>query len=182
VVPSSVGLFENKLGRGLRSCDAANGYWSNDPWYRGGILCGTGKGISVPSRPPFVAEALGAWFAVKLCCDFDISHVNLEGDSMNVVNTLKKIEPCSSSSFGHLIEDTRLWLKRLHPFTIHHVRRDANIAAHKIAKLISYFTVIRWGLNWGVFLYFVECNSCGLARDYDFINDIADFSKKKKKI
>jgi hypothetical protein len=90
-----------------------------------------------------VAEALGAWFAVKLCCDFDISHVNLEGDSMNVVNTLKKIEPFSSSSFGHLIEDTRLWLKRLHPFTIHHVRRDANIAAHKIAKLISYFTVIR---------------------------------------
>jgi len=39
---------------------------------------------------PFVAEALGAWLAVKLGCDLGLSHVYLEGDSLNVVKCLEE--------------------------------------------------------------------------------------------
>jgi hypothetical protein len=43
--------------------------------------------------------------AVKLGCDLGLSHMHLEGDSLNVVNALKKTVPCCSN-FGHLIDDT----------------------------------------------------------------------------
>lgn len=64
-----------------------------------------------------MAEALGAWYAVKLGCELGYSHVHLEGDSLNVVTALKKDGPCERS-FGHLIEDIQTWLQRLHPFSI----------------------------------------------------------------
>jgi len=57
---------------------------------------------------PMVAEALGAWIAVNFGCELGFTQVHLEGDSLNVVNALKKTGPCCTS-FGHLIEDTRLW-------------------------------------------------------------------------
>jgi hypothetical protein len=39
---------------------------------------------------PFMAEALGAWYAVKLGCDMGLTHVQIEGDSLFVVEALKK--------------------------------------------------------------------------------------------
>jgi len=83
---------------------------------------------------PMVAEALGAWIAVKFGCELGFTQVHLEGDSLNVVSILKKTGPCCTS-LGHLIEDTRLWLQRLDPFCVYHVRRDANLVAHRVAKL-----------------------------------------------
>jgi hypothetical protein len=59
---------------------------------------------------------------------------------LNVVAALKKNGPCGSS-FGHLIEDTRLWLQRLPHVFIHHVCREANAVAHCLAQLaISQFS------------------------------------------
>lgn len=83
-----------------------------------------------------LAAALGsAWYAVKLGCDMGSSHVHLEGDTLSVVAALKKNGPCGSS-FGHLIEDTRLWLQRVLPHVfIHHICREVNVAAHCLAKL-----------------------------------------------
>jgi hypothetical protein len=83
---------------------------------------------------PSMAEALGAWYAVKLGCDLGFSHVLFQGDCLNVVVALNKDGPCDSI-FGHLIEDTQNWFQRLHPFFVHHVRRQANMAAHGLAKL-----------------------------------------------
>jgi hypothetical protein len=60
-----------------------------------------------------MAEALGAWYAVKLGCELGYSHVHLEGDSLNVVAALKNDGPCEST-FGYLIRDTQTWLQRLH--------------------------------------------------------------------
>jgi hypothetical protein len=49
---------------------------------------------------------------VSLGCDLGLTHVHLEGDSLIVVEALKKKEPCWSS-FGHLIDDARTCLQRM---------------------------------------------------------------------
>jgi hypothetical protein len=42
----------------------------------------------------FMAEALGAWNALKFGCELGLSHVHLEGDALNVVEAPKKEGPC----------------------------------------------------------------------------------------
>jgi hypothetical protein len=64
---------------------------------------------------PTVEEALGAWQAVVLCSNLGLQHLNLEGDSMLIVSALNGREPCWSS-YGHLIEDTRLKLQLIFLF------------------------------------------------------------------
>lgn len=77
---------------------------------------------------------LSAWVAVNLGCGLGLTHVHLEGDSLIVIDALKKEGPCWSS-FGHLIGDTQTCLQRMQCFSVSHVRREANNVAHVLAKL-----------------------------------------------
>lgn len=43
-----------------------------------------------------VAEAWGTWCVMRLGCELGLTHVQLEGDALNVVTTLKKEGPCLS--------------------------------------------------------------------------------------
>jgi hypothetical protein len=41
-----------------------------------------------------MAEALGSRYAVKLGCDMGLTHVQIEGDSLSIVEALKKEGSC----------------------------------------------------------------------------------------
>jgi ribonuclease HI len=82
---------------------------------------------------PIVAESMGAWQAVVMCCNLRFPLVVLEGDSLIVVSALNKEEPCWSS-FGHIIEDIRAKLQDIPSVRVQHVPRDANKVAHVLAK------------------------------------------------
>lgn len=55
---------------------------------------------------PTVVEAVGAWVAVDMCRQLGITHVILEGDSLEVVQAIQKEGKCWSI-YGHLINDTK---------------------------------------------------------------------------
>jgi ribonuclease HI len=82
---------------------------------------------------PTVAESMGAWQAVVMCCDMRFPLVVLEGDSLNVVSALNKEEPCWSS-FGHITEDIRAKLQDIPSIRVQHVPREANKVAHLLSK------------------------------------------------
>jgi len=82
---------------------------------------------------PIVAESMGAWQAVVMCCDLRFPLIVLEGDSLIVVSALNKEEPYWSS-FGHIIEDIRAKLQNIPSVRVQHVSRDANKVAHVLAK------------------------------------------------
>jgi hypothetical protein len=65
----------------------------------------------------------------------------LEGDAMKIVNALR-IEKQFWSRYGQLIKDAKLVLKGLRSWNVRHVRREANMAAHRLAK-----TAIRQSLE-----------------------------------
>jgi hypothetical protein len=56
-----------------------------------------------------------------------------EGDSLNVVNALCMEGSCWNR-FGQLIEDTKERLSSLHSAKVRHTLREANQAAHILAK------------------------------------------------
>jgi hypothetical protein len=114
----------------------------SDSWVVSKLLSLDAKAKVFPSLvDPSMAEAMEAWHVVTLGCDLGISQVHFKGDSLNVVSVLKKEGPCWST-FGHLIEDSKLCLNRLLPFFVHHIKREANKVAHCWAKL-----AISWLLN-----------------------------------
>jgi ribonuclease HI len=83
---------------------------------------------------PMTAEVLGAWHAVKLGREVGYSRVILEGNSLAMVFALQQTTPCWSS-VGQLIGDIRLGLQQFHSFSVNHVKREGNQAAHYLAKL-----------------------------------------------
>ncbi len=56
---------------------------------------------------PTIVEALAAWEAVRFYLDNGLERVVLEGDALVVVNALSQFTACWSS-YGHLIDDTKL--------------------------------------------------------------------------
>ncbi|GLT71410.1 hypothetical protein SLA2020_434310 [Shorea laevis] len=82
---------------------------------------------------PAVAESFGLWQAVSLCKDLELSQIHFEGDASEIVHALLQQTPCRTH-YGHLIESARTSLNSLHQWSISHVRREANEAAHRLAK------------------------------------------------
>lgn len=66
----------------------------------------------------------------------------LEGDSLHVISELKKVGPLESSR-GQLINDTKLILFSLGHCGFQHVRREANMKAHCMAKFALYHLINR---------------------------------------
>jgi len=82
---------------------------------------------------PKVAEAIGAWQVMSLCYDRGWTSIILEGDAGNVVGALRRNAPCWKS-YGQLIEATQRRITEIGQAQIQHVRREANNAAHLLAK------------------------------------------------
>jgi ribonuclease HI len=76
---------------------------------------------------------MGAMLTVEFCKERGVQDIILEGDSLQVVQGLNERTP-SWRRYGHLIDDTRALLGTYSRWMVHHVKRDANRAAHGLAK------------------------------------------------
>jgi ribonuclease HI len=83
---------------------------------------------------PATAEALAAWTAVSLCGSLGLQSVVLEGDACEVVQYLRTDGICRGT-YGQIINDAKFLLSHVPEWRVQHVRRTANTAAHRIARL-----------------------------------------------
>lgn len=82
---------------------------------------------------PTVAESLGTRKALEFERDMGFSSIVLEGDAREVVLGLGSSEACGGS-LASVFMDCRLLLESFSSWSVNHVRRDGNKAAHKLAK------------------------------------------------
>lgn len=80
-----------------------------------------------------VAEAMGALIAAEFSRDLGIHDIQIEGDSLLVVKAIRE-SGTQWSSYGQIVGDARVVLNNLRSWFIAHVKRDANSAAHVLAK------------------------------------------------
>jgi hypothetical protein len=67
----------------------------------------------------------------------DLLDIILEGDALQVVNEINLAIP-SLSRIGHFTDDIRSELHSLRSFRVVHVKREANYAAHVLAKTVVF--------------------------------------------
>ncbi|XP_038713390.1 uncharacterized protein LOC120007259 [Tripterygium wilfordii] len=80
-----------------------------------------------------LAEAFAALHAIKLACDLGFTHLILEGDSSIIVAAIGGEEMYFSAWRSVILEIRRL-LTYFHSWSVYHVRRNVNSAAHALAK------------------------------------------------
>nr|POF21602.1 hypothetical protein CFP56_24727 [Quercus suber] len=99
----------------------------------------TGQAIASLSEQaslPFsleIVESMAAARALSLVQDLGISSFVLEGDSANVINTLKSEEK-SLSTYGHILSSAKSMLVPNSCVSFSHVRRFGNNVAYNLAK------------------------------------------------
>jgi hypothetical protein len=91
--------------------------------------CATQKGLV----SPVAGEALALYHAACLGVELGGTKIILEGDSIQVINAMNSEEQLWSN-FGHLVEDTKYAMRNVPGWKCNHVSRDANGAAHNLAK------------------------------------------------
>jgi hypothetical protein len=91
-----------------------------------------------------IAEAYATIRALIFCKELGHTNIILEGDAMNVIKSIEAEGPCLSN-YGHLIECIKRELQQLENANFIHVLRDANNAAHTLAKLATtHVTMSTW--------------------------------------
>jgi ribonuclease HI len=99
---------------------------------RGQMLAAMSK-TRIGTLEPSTGEAFVASSAVCFCRDIGVHRVVLEGDAKQIVDAVNA-NSASWSRFGHLIDDTRRILESFSQWKCQFVRREANEAAHRLAK------------------------------------------------
>jgi hypothetical protein len=93
------------------------------------VMCSSQRYISDSS----VAEAFGA----RLCAEFGLfmglRSVILEGDALEVVQELKRVNE-DAGHLGNLIGEIRFLLRSFDCWSINHVKREGNKVAYTLAK------------------------------------------------
>jgi hypothetical protein len=85
------------------------------------------------------AEALAAWTLADICVRVGYNDVILEGDALEVVQAMNR-EEFSCGRYGALINDAKILLQQVQHWKVRHVKRAANAAAHRLAKLAFSFS------------------------------------------
>jgi hypothetical protein len=102
---------------------------------------------------PTTAEAVAAWKMAEACVSLGYSKVILEGDSLEIVNSLQK-DDCCWSRYGAMINDAKVLLDSLQEWKVCHARRTANVAAHLLAKHgLTVEAECTWQSDFLAFLY-----------------------------
>jgi ribonuclease HI len=83
---------------------------------------------------PTTAEALAAWQAVVLGVHLGATYLELEGDAMEVVQGLNQVNQCWGRD-GPVLNDIKMLLQNFNVWQVKHVQREANGAAHRLARL-----------------------------------------------
>lgn len=97
-----------------------------------GQVCAACCSVQEGCPEPTVAEAMGALTAVEFCRDLGFQKIVLEGDSKSVVQAVNGGTPWCK--FGQIMEDIHAILPGFRSWKAEHVRREANAAAHGLAK------------------------------------------------
>ena len=84
---------------------------------------------------PAAAEALAA-MAIQLARELGLSQINMEGDAKMITEAVKSNAP-HWSKWGHLIDDIRYRFQNFTQWTMAYVKRDANQAAHMVARMAT---------------------------------------------
>jgi hypothetical protein len=127
---------------------------------------------------PEIVEAIGVLCDVKLCRDLGVHNHFFEGDSLNVVNAIKR-RGSQWCRYGHVVKDIQRVLRGLRSWDIRHVKSDANLYAHDIAKMTTKDRDYWQNLDEGnPHFYFWNYNLRAL--DYFIIINEEMFTKKKK--
>ena len=93
---------------------------------------------------PDMVEALAGRFACELAVEFNLSPVIFESDCQKVVTASKEVE-FDGSPFGVITEDVKFLLASLQSSSFAYVIREANMVAHKVAKVaLQSGLSIRW--------------------------------------
>ncbi len=100
--------------------------------HRGEVMALLCQRIPYPHSVEAV-EAFAARTTVNLVLDLGFREVDIEGDSLKIINVLLQNPPCYIL-YGHLITDTNIIAQNLISFQFMHVKRDGNTVAHSLAK------------------------------------------------
>jgi hypothetical protein len=111
-----------------------------------GIIARDYQGLVVVTRSltlhgntnSLVAEAWAALHDVVLAKESCLLDIILEGDALRAVNKINLAIP-SLSKIGHFTNDIRSVLYSLKSFRVIHVKREANSAAHVLAKAAVFY-------------------------------------------
>jgi ribonuclease HI len=82
---------------------------------------------------PDVGEALGVRLAIQFALDMGFFQVMFESDSLNVVRGFHKLSN-NQSYLGMVVADCNRLSSRFNSFSLSHIKRSANMAAHSLAK------------------------------------------------
>ncbi|XVF82801.1 hypothetical protein PTKIN_Ptkin16aG0079000 [Pterospermum kingtungense] len=94
-----------------------------------GAMHATTNGISTAE----LAEAKAATIALNFAKDLGLSNIILEGDASNIITAINSSQ-LDLSPIGNLIEEVRAICKDFRACQTRHVKREANMAAHTLAK------------------------------------------------
>jgi hypothetical protein len=83
---------------------------------------------------PTIIEAYGAWLSIKLGKQIGHPCIVIEGDSLEIVQALRREGKCWSI-YGPFINDAKSIILEFSQWDVHHVWRNANEAIHKLAKM-----------------------------------------------
>jgi hypothetical protein len=80
-----------------------------------------------------VAEAMTTLYATNFNMEMGFLDVILEGDALQIVKKINFDAPCFNI-FGHFVKDIQSGLGSLRSYSFVHVKREANLAAHGLAR------------------------------------------------
>ena len=89
---------------------------------------------------PAVVEALAAAHAVAFAREMGFGQIIFEGDALNIVNDVNSEGPCTSMH-GHFVKGIQAEMQAFEKVYFNYVRRDANNAAHRLAKLATAYVM-----------------------------------------
>ncbi|PRQ24902.1 hypothetical protein RchiOBHm_Chr6g0277591 [Rosa chinensis] len=109
----------------------------------GDIVGGICLKVNSVASPDFV-EAMACRAACSLPVQYHLSPIMVESDCQSLVSAIEA-EGEETSSLGRIIEDINFSLGMLVGSSLRHVYREANMAAHNLAKLALYSS---FNLSW----------------------------------
>lgn len=95
---------------------------------------------------PAVAEAMSLLHGIFLCKELGVQNLIVEGDAQTVIKALQEGSH-TGARFGHIVDDMRLALQEMIRWRAVHARREANGAAHSLARLASRNVIDRTWIN-----------------------------------
>ncbi|XP_021769835.1 uncharacterized protein LOC110734081 [Chenopodium quinoa] len=93
--------------------------------------------------PPEIAEGKAILFGLKLARRYGLKHVIVESDSQVTINRLSKAVTYFSD-FDSVLDDIMFVSKFLDFVSWSHVRRDGNVIAHYLARLVPFGSEQIW--------------------------------------